>query len=40
MTASSAVAIDPNTVVKFVNVNKFYGSLHVLQDINLSLIHI
>jgi len=37
MTASSAVAIDPNTVVKFVNVNKFYGSLHVLQDINLEV---
>jgi polar amino acid transport system ATP-binding protein len=30
-------AVDPNVVVKFVNVNKYYGSLHVLQNINLEV---
>jgi polar amino acid transport system ATP-binding protein len=37
MTASTSAAIDPNTVVKFVNVNKYYGPLHVLQDINMEV---
>jgi len=33
----AAARDDCNTVVKFVNVNKYYGSLHVLQDINLQV---
>jgi len=37
MTASTSAAIDPNTVVKFVNVNKYYGPLHVLQNINMEV---
>jgi polar amino acid transport system ATP-binding protein len=37
MMTSSTNNIDPNVVVKFVNVNKFFGNLHVLQDINLEV---
>ena len=37
MVNSNNIPIDPDVVVKFVNVNKFYGDLHVLQDINLEV---
>jgi polar amino acid transport system ATP-binding protein len=37
MNTSSNNNIDPNVVVKFVNVNKYFGDLHVLQNINLEV---
>ena len=33
----SNVVIDPNVVVKFVNVNKYFADLHVLKEINLEV---
>ena len=34
---SANPVVDPNVVVKFVNVNKYFGDLHVLKDINLEV---
>jgi polar amino acid transport system ATP-binding protein len=37
MQAPSTNPNDPNVVVKFSNVNKYFGDLHVLQDINFEV---
>ena len=35
--AAPKQAVDDNAVVKFINVNKYFADLHVLQDVNLEV---
>jgi polar amino acid transport system ATP-binding protein len=37
LTAPTNTPTDPNVIVKFEKVNKFFGELHVLQDIDLEV---